>query len=547
MSSERVWFVKQLTSTAVATALLCAMLATAPSPASAAAAKALIYCSEGSPEGFNPSLYTSVTTFDASAKTVYSRLVEFERGSTKVIPGLAESWTISPDGLVYTFRLRRGVRFHTTRWFKPTRDFNADDVLFSFNRQWKKDNPFHRVSGGTYSFFNGMGMPKLLKSIEKLDDYTVRFTLNRPEAPFLADLAMEFASILSREYADRMLAAKTPEKVDLLPVGTGPFQFVAYRQDAMIRYQANPTYFRGKAKIDILIFAITPDAAVRWAKLRRNECQVMSYPNPADIPAMKQDRRMTVLEKPGLNIGYLAFNTEKKPFDNPLVRRALSLAIDKKAIIEAVYQGAGTAARNPIPPTIWSWNGAVKDYPHDPKKAKELLAKAGFPNGFSTDLWAMPVQRPYNPNARRMAEMVQADWAKVGVSTKIVTYEWGEYLKRANRGEHQTILFGWTGGNGDPDNFLYLLLSCESAKRGPNRARWCYKPYDDLVTQAKRLSDRAARAALYKKAQVVFKDQAPWVTVAHSVVYVPMRKNIVGYRIDPFGGQIFYGVDVKKK
>ncbi len=511
----------------------------------AQAAKTLVYCSEGSPEGFNPALYTSGTTFDATSKTIYSRLVEFERGSTKVIPGLAESWTVSDDGKVYTFKLRRGVKFHTTSFFKPTRDFNADDVLFSFNRQWKKDNPFHKVSGGTYEYFNGMDMPKLLKAIEKVDDYTVRFTLNRPEAPFIANLAMDFAAILSKEYADGMLAAKTPEKVDVQPVGTGPFQFLAYQKDAVIRYRANPTYFRGKAAIDNLIFAITKDASVRWAKLRAGECHVMPYPNPADVAAMKKDPSVTVLEQEGLNVGYLAFNTEKKPFDNVDVRRALNMAINKQAIIDAVFQGAGKAAKNPIPPTIWSYNDSVQDYPYDPVKAKALLAKAGFPNGFETDIWAMPVQRPYNPNARRMAEIIQADWAKIGVKAKIVTFEWGEYLKRSGAGEHQTVLLGWTGDNGDPDNFLHVLLGCAAAKNGPNRARWCYKPFDDLLIAAKLTSDRAERTALYEKAQVIFKDQAPWVTVAHSIVYMPVRNNVVGYKIDPFGGHIFYGVDLK--
>ncbi|MDH3235755.1 MAG: ABC transporter substrate-binding protein, partial [Alphaproteobacteria bacterium] len=242
----------------IAAAVLTAAFATTQ----AHAAKTLVFCSEGSPEGFNPTLYSSGTTFDASSRNVYGRLVEFERGSTKIVPGLAQSWTISPDGLVYTFKLRPGVKFHTTSYFKPTRDFNADDVLYSFNRQWKKDHPYHKVSGGNYQYFASMGMPKLLKSIEKLDAMTVRFTLTKPEAPFIANMAMPFASILSKEYADKMAAAKTMAKVDLLPVGTGPFQYVAYRKDAVIRYKAHPDYYEGKAKIDNLVFAITKDASV---------------------------------------------------------------------------------------------------------------------------------------------------------------------------------------------------------------------------------------------------------------------------------------------
>ena len=417
-------------------------------------AKTLVYCSEGSPEGFNPQLYTAGTTFDASSKPLFNRLVEFERGTTTVIPGLAESWDISDDGLVYTFHLRQGVKFAPNASFTPTRDFNADDVIFSFDRQKNPENPYHAISGNTYEYFNGMDMGNLLASVEKVDDYTVRFTLTAPEAPFIANMAMDFASIMSAEQADAMMAAGTPELLDQTPVGTGPFSLVDYQKDAVIRYKANPDYWQGKAAIDDLIFAITPDAAVRLAKLQAGECHVMPYPNPADLDTIRGDNALVLLEQEGLNVGYLAFNNQKPPFDNKLVRQALNYAINKQAIIDAVFQGAGQVAKNPIPPTIWSYNDDIEDYPYDPEKAKELLAEAGFPDGFATDLWAMPVQRPYNPDAKRMAEMIQADWAAVGVQAEIVSYEWGEYLERSNNGEHQTLLLGWTGDNGDPDNFL---------------------------------------------------------------------------------------------
>lgn len=509
-----------------------------------ASAKTLVYCSEGSPEGFNPQLFTSGTTFDASSRTIYNKLVEFTLGTTKIEPGLAESWQVSSDGTRYTFHLRKGVKFHTTANFKPTRDFNADDVLFSFGRQWKKDHPYNGVSGGTYEYFEGMGMGSLLKDIVKVDDYTVQFVLNAPEAPFIANMGMDFASIMSAEYADKMLAAKTPEKVDLEPVGTGPFQLVQYQKDATIRYKANPDYWKGKAAIDTLIFSITPDAAVRYQKLKVGECHVMPYPAPADVAAMKVDPALTVMEQEGLNVGYLAFNTEKAPFTDKRVRQALNMAINKAAIIDAVFQGAGKAAKNPIPPTIWSYNEATKDYPYDPAKAKALLAEAGVKD-LKTNIWAMPVQRPYNPNARRMAELIQADWAAVGVQAEIVSFEWGEYLKRSKNGEHDSVLLGWTGDNGDPDNFLHTLLGCDASKDGTNRARWCYKPFDDLVVAAKRTAAIAERTKLYEQAQTVFKEEAPWVTIAHSVVFVPMRKEVVGYKVDPLGGHVFYGVDLK--
>jgi dipeptide transport system substrate-binding protein len=194
---------------------------------------------------------------------------------------------------------------------------------------------------------------------------------------------------------------------------------------------------------------------------------------------------------------------------------------------------------------MWSYNDAVKDYAYDPEGAKKLLQEAGV-SGLKTNIWAMPVSRPYNPNARRMAELVQADWRAVGVDAEILSYEWGEYLKRSSAGEHQTVLLGWTGDNGDPDNFLAVLLGCDAAKDGANRARWCHKPFDELIQEAKRVPDVGERTKLYEQAQLVFKEEAPWVTIAHSVVYEPVRKEVEGYKVSPFGVHVFYGVDIKE-
>jgi dipeptide transport system substrate-binding protein len=387
-------------------------------------------------------------------------------------------------------------------------------------------------------------MPDLIKRIVKVDDYTVRFELNRPEAPMIANLAMDFASIHSAEYAEKMATAGTMDTFDQKPVGTGPFQLVAYQKDAFIRYKANPSYFRGKAAIDDLVFAITPDASVRYQKLKAGECQVMPYPNPADIEAMRNDPAINLLSQEGLNVGYLAYNALMPPFDNPKVRKALNMAINKQAIIDAVFQGAGKIAKNPIPPTMWSYNNATVDDPYDPAAAKAMLAKEGVKD-LKMKIWAMPVQRPYNPNARRMAELIQADFAKVGVEAEIVSYEWGEYLKRSKEKDRDgAVLLGWTGDNGDPDNFLAVLLGCDGVG-GSNRAQWCYQPFDDLIQKAKVVSDEGERTRLYEQAQIEFKSQAPWATIAHSVVFMPLRKEVVGYKVDPLGGHTFYGVDLK--
>ncbi|MFC5474253.1 ABC transporter substrate-binding protein [Paraherbaspirillum soli] len=513
----------------------------------AVAAKTLVFCSEGSPEGFNPQLFTTGTTFDASAIPMYNRLVEFELGTTKVIPALAESWTASDDGLSYTFKLRKGVKFHSSAKFKPTRDFNADDVLFTFNRMMDVNHPFHKLPAGQkFSYFLDMGMDKIIDKVEKVDDHTVVFKLKHPEAPFIANVAMEFASILSAEYADKMKAAGTPEVVDRDAIGTGPFQFVSYQKDAIIRYKAFDAYWGGRPKLDNLIFAITPDASVRYAKLKANECQVMAFPKPADIELMKADKSINMLTKEGLNIGYIAFNVEKKPFDNKLVRQALNMAVDKQNILKTVYQGAGQLAKNPIPPTLWSYNDKVQDYVYDPVKAKALLAKAGYPNGVEVELWYLPVTRPYNPDGKRMAELIQADWEKIGVKTKLTTYEWTEYLKRSKQGDQQSMMFGWSGDNGDPDNFFATLMGCEAVKGGANVSRWCDKKFEDLIQKAKLTPKQPERAKLYEQAQVIAHEEAPWINLAHSVRFTPVRKEVIGFKMGVFAHHHFEKVDLAK-
>ncbi len=221
----------------------------------AAQAKTLVYCSEGSPENFNPMINTTGTTFDAN-RPVYNRLVQFKLGSTDTVPGLAERWDVSADGKAFTFHLRHDVPWQGNANFRPTRPFDADDVMFSFERQWKDSSPFHKVSGGSYDYFGDMGLSDLLQDIRKVDDYTVRFTLKTPNAPFVADMAMDFASIQSAEYAAALTKLGKPELIDQQPIGTGPFSFVSYQQDATIRYRAFANYWGGKPKIDNLVFSI---------------------------------------------------------------------------------------------------------------------------------------------------------------------------------------------------------------------------------------------------------------------------------------------------
>lgn len=504
----------------------------------------LVNCIATAPMKLSPAITNDANDFNASSQQVYNRLVEFKAGKIEVEPGLAERWEISEDGLVYTFYLRQNVKFHSNKTFSPTRPLNADDVVFSFQRQADKNHPYHNVSAGTYFYFNWMNLPSILKSVEKVDDYTVKITLNKPNTPFITTVAMDFLSIYSKEYADQLLAQGKPETLDQQPIGTGPFIFQTYQTDHAVRYTANVDYWKGKADIERLIFSITPDAGTRYAKLKAGECDVIDFPNISDIAQMKKDLQINLLEREGLNLAYIGLNTTKPELNNVKVRQALHHATDKKAIVDAVYQGSGTVATNPFPDAVLGYNPHLPQYEFNLEKAKALLAEAGYPNGFETEIWVQPVVRPSNPNPRRTAEIIQADWAKIGVKAKLVTHEWADFNKRTREGEFAAGTYGWTSRNGDPDNFLFPLFS-QANIPGTNYSRWTDEKFEALLASAVQTQDTQTRAKLYQQAVEIFQQNSPIIPFAHSINYVPLNKRVQGFVQNPFGYTAFYGVSLK--
>lgn len=509
------------------------------------AAQNFVFCMEGSPSSFNPQLVTDGVSMNSSAQTVFNRLVEFKYGSTEIEPGLAESWTVSKDKKTYTFKLRKNVPFHSNAFFKPTRTFNADDVLYTFKSQLDKKHPL-TVPAANYEYFHSMELDQLITDVKKVDDHTVVFTLSRPEAPFLANLAMDFASIMSEEYAQSLIkSGRGLKTLETAPVGTGPFVFRSYQKDSVVRYRGFDEYYKGKPKIENLIYVIVTDSTVRLQKMKSGECHVMSEPQPQDIEQINAAKNIKLVSTEGLNVSYLAFNTQKKPFDNLKVREAISLAFNQKSYIDIIYRSQGVAAKNPIPPTIWSYNKSIPSHEYNVEKAKKLLAEAGYAKGFDTELWTLPVSRAYLPNGKKLGELMQADLAKIGIKAKLVTYDWPIYLEKSRRGEHQMLQLGWNGDNGDPDNFMNVLLGCAAVKTGSNNARWCDKEFDSLMIKAKEDSNQKVRTGFYEKAQVIFNKQKPWYTIAHSRLNRVISDKVVGYKIDPFGHENFYSVDLK--
>jgi dipeptide transport system substrate-binding protein len=511
----------------------------------AALAKPLVVCTEASPDGFDVVQFNSLVTTNASADVIFNGLVALDESNDKVVPALADKWDVSPDGLRYTFHLRANVQFQKTPWFTPSRPLDADDVIFTFARMLDPGQPWHKVSGPSgFPHALSMQLPKLIKSIDKVDAQTVRFTLNAPNATFLPILSMGFASIYPVEYADQLLKANRTADLNAKPVGTGPFMLRSYQKDAVIRYDVNPGYWGPKPKIDKLIYAITPDTAVRMQKVKTGECQIALSPKPQDVLAAKSDKKVKVSERPAFMTAFVALNTQHKPFDNPKVRQALNMAFDRATYVKAVFDGTATPAVNPYPAGTWSYAKDVQPYPHDFVQAKKLLADAGYPNGFSTTIWTRPTGSVLNPDPKLSAELLQADFAKIGVTAQVKVIEWGELIRSAKQGQHDVLFMGWAGDNGDPDNFLTPQFSCASVQSGINFARYCDPALDKLITDGRSKTDEAARTGSYLKAQQLIHDQALWIPLAYPSAAAVLQPNVDGYQISPFGRQNFDNVTV---
>jgi peptide/nickel transport system substrate-binding protein/dipeptide transport system substrate-binding protein len=515
-----------------------ALLAAALALPAHAQGKPLVYCAEASPEGFDPGLWDSTGTNVVSTQ-IFDGLLGFKRPTTELVGKLATSWDIAPDARSLTFHLRQGVKFHSTPWFKPTRDFNADDVLFTFGRFIDPQHEFNRAFPANFVYPNNLGLAKRVEGIDRIDDHTVRFRLKAPDVTFVANFAFAFAGIQSAEYGAQLLKQGKASQINVQPVGAGPFMFKSYAKDDVLRLAANPDYWGGKQPTPALIFSIAREPNVRVQKLLAGECQVSSALRDVDVAALDGKPDVSLQKIQALNISYLSFNLKKPPTDRREVREALDIAIDRDAVFKALFpRGDAMQAVSAFPPAIPGYNHKLKNE-FNPEKAKALLAKAGFPNGFEIDLWALPVSRPTNPNGQLMAQLIQQDWARIGVKANIKTFEWGEYLKRANNGEHNVYMSGWSGETGDADDFLTPNLSCAANKNG---IKFCNAEFEKLIDEARATPDQKRRIALYEKAQEIFKRERPWITMAHSTVYIPIRKDVVGFKMAPNGSVDFEGV-----
>ena len=466
----------------------------------------------------DPGIVTDGESFKVT-QNLFETLLNFGEQDTTINPGLAKEWEVSEDGLTYTFQLQEGVKFHDGT------DFNAEAVIKNINR-WKggKEEDFYYFN----SMFKAEG-EDIIKDVTAEGDYTVVFTLSRPQAPFLKNLAMSPFGIGSPTAFEA-----AGDKFGDNPVGTGPFKFTDWKRNDSITIEKFEDYWQeGLPKLDKVIFRSIPDNSARLNELMAGNIDLADGVNPSDGKTVEGDSTLQLIERPSMNIGYLGLTNTRAPFDNKLVRQAVNYAIDKQAIVDAFFEGRAEVAANPMPSSISGYNDAISPYPYDPEKAKSLLAEAGY-DGKEIELWAMPVPRPYMPDGAKVAEVIQKNLEDVGIPSKIVTFEWATYLEKAKNGEADAFMLGWTGDNGDADNFIYTLLDKDNIGSN-NYAYYTNEEVHELLIQAQSETDENVRNELYKKAQEIIHDDAPWVPLAHSTPLLAAKAGVKDFKPHPTG------------
>ncbi len=523
-----------------------AQAAVAPAPLADIRDSGFVYCVNGQVDTFNPQKASSGLIVDTLAAQLYDRLLDVDPYTYRLVPELAESWEVLDNGATYRFHLRDGVAFQTTAWFTPHRALNADDVVFTFERIFNRNHPWHNVNGGNFPYFDSLQFADSVDSIRKLDNRTVEFRLKKPDASFLWHLATHYASVMSAEYAAELAKKDRQELIDRQPVGTGPYKLDEYRAGQYIRLQRHEKFWRGKPMMQQVVVDLGSGGTGRLSKLLTGECDVLAWPAASQLTILRDDPRLRLTLRPGMNIAYLAFNTNKPPLNDPQVRHALALSINNQRLMQSIYYGTAETAASILPRASWAYDNEAKITEYNPALARERLKALGLEN-LTLQLWVPTSSQPWNPSPLKTAELIQADMAQVGVKVVIVPVEGRFQEARLMDMNHDLTLTGWATDSNDPDSFFRPMLSCAALNSQTNFAHWCNHEFDDVLQKALASQQLAARIDDYDEAQQILARELPVLPLASSLRLQAYRYDIKGLVLSPFGSASFAGVSRDKQ
>ncbi|EPZ01585.1 ABC transporter substrate-binding protein [Mannheimia haemolytica] len=531
----------------------------------------LVYCTTSSGFSFNPQKSDVSSNMNVVTEQIYDKLVEFNPKKNRLEPALAESYSISDDGLVITLRLRKNVAFHTTPWFTPSRKLNAEDVVFSLKRMIGKESDlpevksepesvlhhqrqsyiYQKTAGQIYfPYFESVDLANKIASIHSPSNDIVKIELVRPDSALLAHLASQYAVILSKEYALQLNADDNLVQLDLLPVGTGVYQLESYENNDYVRLKPNMNYWGKKAYIQNMVVDFSTEATGRMAKFLNNECDVVAFPEPSQLSVL--NNRQLISSK-GANLVYLAFNMQRGIGQDLALRQRIARGINRKRIAEKLFYGTGEVADNLLPTALWSKknNGSYPYQPHQNsgEQAVEMhdsIINRSLDSKTETEevnqkqrlkLWVIDEKRVYNQHPLKMAEMIRADLATQNLEVEIRAVSRAYLVQQlANKSaDHDLILGGWLANNLDPNSFLEALLSCKAAETVTNLSNWCNEDFDFWLQTARLSDDPASANLLYEFAQKLLEEQLPILPLMNANRVLVIKDGVKQADISPFG------------
>ena len=526
----------------------------------------LIYCTNATGFSFNPQTADAGTSMNVVTEQIYNKLFDISNTSAIPTPVLAQSYSVSPDGTVITIHLRKGIKFHRTDWFKPTRDFNADDVVFSLNRvlgyetylptleQSSMDykNPQYRIfheqaKKVRFPYFESIKLNQKIESVKALNSHTVQITLFKPDASILSHLASQYAIIFSQEYAVQLNADDNLVQLDILPVGTGPYKVKNYFRNQYVRLEKNEDYWKKDAKIKDIIIDLSTDRTGRLVKFFNCECQIASYPEVSQLGLLKEnDERYYVKTSDGMNLAYLAFNFQKVAIQDEQLRRAIAQAINRQRIIKTIYHNTATVANNIIPNISWASSVNTPDFAYDfnPVEAKKVLQNKQL----NLNMWVINEEQVYNPAPLKTAELIKEDLNNVGVNVTIRSVTRTFLIDQLNKKseDYDMILTGWLAGNLDPDSFMRPILSCSSSNEITNLSNWCSEKFDQFMDEALDSANLRVRANAYNQAQELILSELPIIPIANVKRVLVASSRVQHIEMSPFGSLNFSTLSLRK-